>query len=175
MRNFLSEVNSVSKWAIEATVKHSYDRMVNRLEGCLGNSLERLHVTHAYLLPELYFLESCDTCRQARAFIITSFCILMTSTFPQLRLPPQTVCVQPSTLVCFLTCSVDQSNRVCRTFCTVIPELISVSLSRARMHSSALCFTWETKNKWGRLSNVHICCQNLQPLKENSAIFLPCQ
>lgn len=35
----------------------------------------------------------------------------------------------------------DKSNCVCRTFCKGIPELSWVRFSRARMHSSALCFT----------------------------------
>lgn len=50
-----------------------------------------------------------------------------------------------------VTFRVDQSNCVCKTFCTGVPELISISLSRARMHSSALCFTWEW---WRRRSEI---------------------
>lgn len=47
-----------------------------------------------------------------------------------------------------VTSNVVQSNCVCRTFCTAIPELISVSLSRARMHSSARCFTCEWQERF---------------------------
>lgn len=46
-------------------------------------------------------------------------------------------CLQVQTF----TCSAVQSNWVCRTLWTGIPELIWVSFSRAMMHSFALCFT----------------------------------
>lgn len=53
-----------------------------------------------------------------------------------------------SKLIKKVTSSVVQSNCVRKTFCAGIPELISVSLSRAMIHSSALCFTWEQQERF---------------------------
>lgn len=49
-------------------------------------------------------------------------------------------------LIVIFTSIVDKSKSHCKTFSTDFPELMSKRISKALMHSSALCFTWNKGN-----------------------------
>lgn len=51
-------------------------------------------------------------------------------------------------LIVIFTSIVDKSKSHCKTFSTDFPELMSKRISKALMHSSALCFTWNIKEIW---------------------------